>query len=82
MSDDRQAKQDAAVDELYEEAAHWHVNTGDETIHAKRIPGKWRNLKWFSNALWLVFFLGPFLRWGDRQAVLFDIPARQFHILG
>ena len=51
MSDDRQANRDAAVEELYEEAAHWHVNTGDETIHAKRIPGKWRNLKWLSNAL-------------------------------
>jgi len=82
LSDNRQANRDAAVEELYEEAAHWHVNTGDETIHAKRIPGKWRNLKWISSALWLVFFVGPFLRWGDRQAILFDIPARQFHILG
>ncbi|MCP3869318.1 MAG: cytochrome c oxidase accessory protein CcoG [Gammaproteobacteria bacterium] len=82
MSDNRQTKQDVAVDELYAEAAHWELNTGQETIHAKRISGKWRSYKWFSNAFWLLFFLGPLLRWGDRQAVLFDIPSRQFHILG
>jgi cytochrome c oxidase accessory protein FixG len=69
-----------AVDELYEEAVHWHVNTGEQTIHAKRIPGKWRNVKWWSFVLWLPFFLGPYLRLGDRQAVLFDIPERKFHI--
>ena len=68
------------VDDLYEEAGYWHVNTGDETIHAKRMPGKYRNLKWWSMSVWLVFFLGPYLRWGDRQAVLFDIPNRKFHI--
>lgn len=82
MTDNQQSKHDAAVDELYAEAEHWQINTGDETIHAKRIPGKWRNLKWAANATWLVFFLGPYLRWGDRQAVLFDIPDRQFHIFG
>ena len=82
MTDHQQTTSDAAVDELYAEAVHWEVNTGDETIHAKRIPGKWRCIKWLSNATWLVFFLGPYLRWGDRQAVLFDIPNRQFHILG
>ena len=71
---------DSAVDELYAEAEHWHLNTGEETIHAKRVPGKWRLLKWLANATWLVYFLGPYLRWGDRQAVLFDIPNRQFHI--
>ena len=82
MSDNQQTQRDAAVDALYEEAGHWHINTGGETIHAKRVEGKWRNLKWFTNALWLVFFFGPYLRWGDRQAVLFDIPSRQFHLFG
>ncbi|MEH6822865.1 MAG: cytochrome c oxidase accessory protein CcoG [Motiliproteus sp.] len=70
------------VDDIYAESGHWHVNTGEETIHAKRMPGKWRSLKWWANSLWLLFFLGPFLRWDDRQAVLFDIPNRQFHIFG
>ena len=70
------------VDDIYAESGHWHVNTGEETIHAKRMPGKWRSFKWWANSFWLFFFLGPLLRWDDRQAVLFDIPNRQFHIFG
>jgi len=70
------------VDDLYAEAGHWHVNTGEETIHAKRMGGKWRSLKWWANGFWLLFFLGPYMRWDDRQAVLFDIPNRQFHLFG
>jgi cytochrome c oxidase accessory protein FixG len=72
----------ATVDDIYAEAGYWHVNTGEETIHAKRMAGKWRSLKWWANSFWLLFFLGPYLRWDDRQAVLFDIPNRQFHIFG
>ncbi len=70
------------VAELYAESVHWHVNTGDETIHAKRMPGRFRTIKWWTYTVWLVFFFGPYLRWEGRQAVLFDIPARQFHIFG
>jgi cytochrome c oxidase accessory protein FixG len=82
VSENSVGKSKAAVDDLYEEAGHWHVNTGGETIHAKRVPGTWRTLKWLSNAVWLAFFLGPYLRWDGRQAILWDIPARQYHIFG
>ncbi|MDQ1363649.1 MAG: hypothetical protein QG652_1511 [Pseudomonadota bacterium] len=68
------------VDDLYEETGYWHVNTGDEVIHAKRMPGKFRTIKWYTASIWLIFFIGPYLRWGDRQAVLFNIPKRQFYI--
>ncbi len=80
MSGAQTEKRDAAVDELYAEVEHWQLNTGEETIHAKRMPGKWRTIKWLGSSIWLIFFLGPYLRWGERQAVLFDIPNRQFHI--
>lgn len=80
MSTEQTKHDESAVDALYAEAEHWHLNTGDETIHAKRLPGKWRNIKWLASSFWLIYFLGPYLRWGDRQAVLFDIPNRQFHI--
>jgi cytochrome c oxidase accessory protein FixG len=73
---------ESAVDALYAEADHWHVNTGKETIHAKRLAGRWRTVKWIAASTWLVFFLGPYLRWDGRQAVLFDIPNRQYHIFG
>ena len=73
---------DQAVEDLYAEAGHWEVNIGDETIHAKRVSGRWRTIKWWSAAVWLIFFFGPYLRWDGRQAVLFDIPNRQYHIFG
>lgn len=76
------AVQQSAVDDLYAEADHWHVNTGGETIHAKRLSGRWRTLKWAAASVWLIYFLGPYLRWDDRQAVLFDIPNRQYHLFG
>lgn len=68
------------VQELYDELAHWHINTGGETIHAKRMPGRFRTLKWISASSWLIFFLGPYIRWQGEQAILFDIPNRQFHL--
>lgn len=67
-------------DEIYGDLENWHVNVGGETIHAKRMPGKWRNLKWIGSSIWLIVFLGPYLRWDGHQAILFDIPDRQFHI--
>ncbi|WP_242469733.1 cytochrome c oxidase accessory protein CcoG [Rhabdochromatium marinum] len=70
------------VDDLYADAEHWQVNAGDETIHAKRLPGRWRRIKWLASSVWLIFFLGPYVRWDGRQAVLFDIPSRQYHLFG
>lgn len=68
------------VDDIYAESGYWHINTGEEKIHAKRMPGRYRTLKRLTASFWLIFFLGPYLRWDDRQAVLFDIPNRQFHL--
>lgn len=76
------ASKQSVMDDLYAESAHSHINTGEETIHAKRMGGYWRNIKWLSAATWIIFFIGPYFQWGERQAVLFDIPNRQFHILG
>ncbi|MFC1684360.1 cytochrome c oxidase accessory protein CcoG [Pseudomonadota bacterium] len=72
----------STLDALFQEADTWHVNTGGETIHAKRMSGRWRSIKWLSSSIYLFFFFGPYLRWGERQAVLFDIPERQFHLFG
>jgi len=69
------------VQEIYDEMAYiHHINTGDETIHAKRMPGRFRSLKWITMSTWLVFFLGPYIRWNGNQAILLDIPNRQFHM--
>ena len=77
-----QEKHSHELEDLYADLAHWHVNTGDETIHAKRMPGRFRTFKWLSMLLWAFYFIGPYLQWGGRQAILFDIPARRFHLFG
>ncbi len=74
------SNQNQSVEDLYAEGQEWKVNTGEETIHAKRMPGRFRNLKWMTASVWLIFFFGPYLRWNGQQAVLFDIPGRQYHI--
>ena len=52
------------------------------TVHAKRIPGRFRTLKWLGASLYLIFFLAVYFRWDGHQAILFDLPNRQFHIFG
>jgi len=70
------------IEALYADTLHYHVNTGDEVIHAKRMPGRFRNLKWITMSFWLTFFIGPYLQWNGHQAVLFDIPGRKFYLFG
>ncbi len=77
---EKAAEQNVSVEDLYDDIEKWHVNTGGETIHAKRMAGRFRKLKWMTASVWLLFFLGPYLRYQDRQAILFDIPNRKFYI--
>ena len=80
MSNNKETRPE--FEDLYADAAHWHVNTGDETIHAKRMPGNFRTFKWLSMLLWAFYFIGPYLQWNGQQALLFDIPNRKFHLFG
>jgi cytochrome c oxidase accessory protein FixG len=58
------------------------IRVGGSTVHAKRMGGLFRNIKTIIAPIWLLLFLGPYLRWEGHQAILWDIPNRQFHILG
>jgi len=69
-----------SIESIYAEAQDWHLNVGGETIHAKRVGGKFRKIKYLTGSVWLIFFFGAYLRWNEHQAVLFDIPNRQFHL--
>ncbi|MBI5918222.1 MAG: cytochrome c oxidase accessory protein CcoG [Nitrosomonadales bacterium] len=69
-----------SIEALYADAANWHVNTGGETIHAKRMDGRFRRIKWLTAASWIFYLLAPYLRWNGQQAILFDVPHRQFHL--
>jgi len=59
---------------LYESAAK---------IYPREIGGKFANLSKLATVTLLgLFYIIPWLMWDDRQAILFDMPARKFYLLG
>ena len=55
---------------LYESAAK---------IYPREVEGRFANLSKLATYVLLgLFYLVPWLRWDDRQAILFDLPARKF----
>lgn len=64
-----------------------HQNEGmyaaREKIHPREVKGPFQNLRVLTVIILLGIYYGlPWLRWDGRQAVLFDLPARQFHVFG
>lgn len=54
-----------------------------EHIYVKFYKGLFKNLRIISGAIMLVMFYSfSWLQWDGRQAVLFDLPNRQFHVFG
>ncbi|WP_276784513.1 cytochrome c oxidase accessory protein CcoG [Thalassolituus oleivorans] len=54
-----------------------------EKIYVRAISGVFQKIRsWSLWALMLGYFGTAWLSWGDRQAILFDLPERKFHILG
>jgi len=54
-----------------------------QKIYPREIEGRFQRLR--TLAAWVllgIFYLIPWIRWEGRQAVLFDLPARKFHIFG
>ncbi|SFV86279.1 Type cbb3 cytochrome oxidase biogenesis protein CcoG, involved in Cu oxidation [hydrothermal vent metagenome] len=74
------SKDNIQIDNLYTEGEQWVQNLGEKTVHAKRMGGKFRLLKWFGTLVWLPFFIGPYITWNGQQAILFDIEKRQYHL--
>ncbi|MFN9728980.1 MAG: cytochrome c oxidase accessory protein CcoG, partial [Pseudomonadota bacterium] len=60
--------------EMYQSAAK---------IYPHEVDGRFQRLR-KAAVFWLLgmFYLFPWLSWDGRQAVLFDLPARQFHVFG
>jgi len=64
----------ALEDELY--AKH-------QKIYPREVHGIFAGLRVLGVSLLLgLYYILPWLRWGDHQAVLFDLPARKFYIFG
>jgi cytochrome c oxidase accessory protein FixG len=54
-----------------------------EKIFTRHVRGFYQRLRLYTGwPLLIGYFALPWINWGDRQSVLFDLPARQFHILG
>lgn len=52
-----------------------------EKIYTRKIEGFFQRLRMFTGwPLLAGYFLLPWIEWGGRPAVLFDLPARKFHI--
>ncbi|WP_051786192.1 cytochrome c oxidase accessory protein CcoG [Endozoicomonas numazuensis] len=52
-----------------------------DKIYTRSFKGYFRNLRLAGGAfLFLLYFGTAWLNWGGRQAVLFDLPERKFHI--
>ena len=70
----RPASDDSEVISLYE---------GQKKIYPRSVTGLFSKWRWAIVFLTQLVFYGlPWLQWGQRQAVLFDLEARRFYILG
>ena len=55
----------------------------EDKIHPREVKGRFATLRHLAMFVLLgAFYLGPWLSWEGRQAVLFDLPARKFFIFG
>jgi len=55
----------------------------EEKVYPREVSGRFANLRTLS--VWVllgIFYVFPWIDWNDRQAVLFDLPARKFFIFG
>ncbi|MEY4760353.1 MAG: hypothetical protein RLZZ200_209 [Pseudomonadota bacterium] len=55
----------------------------ERKVYPRDISGPLQRLR-LAALVWLLgmFYLFPWVRWDGRQAVLFDLPARKFHVFG
>ena len=54
-----------------------------QTIYPRSVSGLFSNWRWGMVWLTQIIFYGlPWLEWGERQAVLFDLASRRFYIFG
>ncbi len=54
-----------------------------ERIYTRKVEGFFQKVRLYTGwPLLLGYFLVPWLNWEGRQAILFDLPERKFHVLG
>jgi cytochrome c oxidase accessory protein FixG len=65
------------------EGEEGHLYARQPKVYPREIGGRFQRLR-IAAVFWLLgmFYVFPWVRWGGHQAVLFDLPARKFHIFG
>src|SRR3970040_1890100 len=55
----------------------------ERKVYPRDVSGRLQNLR-IPAGVWRlgIFYVSPCLRWAGPQAVLFDLPARKFHVFG
>jgi cytochrome c oxidase accessory protein FixG len=54
-----------------------------QKVYAREVTGRYDRLRVIATCALLGLFYGlPWLQWDGHQAILFDLPARKFHIFG
>lgn len=55
--------------------------TASEKVYPREVKGRFQALRNACVIMLLgLYYSAPWLQWGGRQAILFDLPARKFHI--
>ena len=76
MSNEPKAKSEQPKEQVIQ------LYQGAKRIHPKMAKGRFANLRVLAIlATQFVFYVIPWFTWGDRQAVLFDIPNRHFWVV-
>lgn len=66
-----------------EQSQNVSLYAAQKKIHPRSISGFFSKWRWFFVAFTQILFYGlPWLEWGQRQIVLFDLEARRFYIFG
>ena len=67
--------------EVIDEGGSFYVK--ERKVYPRDVSGRFNRLR-VAAVVWLLgmFYVFPWLRWDGRQAVLFDLPARKFHVFG
>jgi cytochrome c oxidase accessory protein FixG len=77
------ALQDVAASDETEEGAWGELYQAHQKIYPRSAQGIFAKWRWGFVFLTQIIFYGlPWLEWGQRQAVLFDLGARRFYIFG
>lgn len=79
----RDVTPDSAVGQYPPTTVRQNMYSSRRHLYVREIKGLFQRVRRSANwALMALFFGMPWVTWGDRPAIWFDLPSREFHILG